>query len=153
MTRTILAASLVATLLSVPATTPSDQDPRSEVLAQERKAMDAWVEGNPDPALAASAADITYFHVMTEKRLDGLPAVKALFDSYRGRRLYDGYEMLDPKVQVGTDMAVLTYILLQKNGAVTTRWNATQVYQRTPGGWRVIHSHWSQTAPSLSPQP
>jgi hypothetical protein len=41
---------------------------------------------------------------------------------------------------------VLTYILVRHVGASTTRWNATQVYQRKKDGWRVIHSHWSVTA-------
>jgi hypothetical protein len=30
-------------------------------------------------------------------------------------------------------------------GTVTSRWNATQVYQRKNEGWRIIHSHWSET--------
>jgi len=96
-----------------------------------------------------SDTEITYFHVMSEKRLDGFAAVKALVDPYRGRPLYDGYDMLEPKVQVAGEVAVLTYILVQRRGLVTNRWNSTQVYQRKAGGWRLIHSHWSQNAPNI----
>jgi ketosteroid isomerase-like protein len=74
--------------------------------------------------------------------------VKALYDAYRGRPLFDSYEIVDPKVQTGGDVAVLTYILVQQNGSTANRYNATEVYQRKKDGWRVIHSHWSATKPS-----
>ncbi len=112
--------------------------------------MDAWTQGNPDPALAVADPDITYFHVMTEKRVDGISALKALVEPYRGRPLYDSYEMLEPRVQLAGDVAVLTYILVRHNGPAATRWNATQVYQKKSEGWRCLHSHWSQTAPPIS---
>ena len=66
-----------------------------------------------------------------------------------GRRpLFDSYEMAGPKVQTSGDIAVLTYILVRHTGSATSRWNATQVYQRKKEGWRIIHSHWSATKPS-----
>lgn len=117
----------------------------AEVVALERKVMDAWIQGNPDPLLAVADPGITYFHVMTGTRLDGLAAVRALVEPYRGRPLFDSYEMVEPKVQVAGEVAVLTYILVQKNGAASSRWNATQVYQKGTSGWRLTHSHWSRT--------
>ena len=126
-------------------------DPASEIIALERKAMDGWILGDPGPSLAISDADITYFHVMPEKRLDGLAAPKALVEPFRGRSLFDSYEMLEPKVQASGDLAVLTYVLVRRNGSASSRWNATQVYQKKTEGWRIIHSHWSQTAPPLTP--
>jgi hypothetical protein len=122
--------------------------PSREILALERQALDGWQTGNPDPMLAIADPDIAYFHVMTTQRLDGLPAVKALFERYRGTPLFDSYEIAAPRVQAAGGTAVLTYILVQHTGAATTRWNATQVYQRKKDGWRVIHSHWSATRPS-----
>ena len=121
-----------------------DQSAR-EVIALERKVLDAWQVGNPDAMLAIADPDITYFHAMTEKRVDGLPSLSALFEAYRGRPLFDSYEMAEPKVQVSGDVAVLTYILVRHVGTATTRWNSTQVYQHKTEGWRVIHSHWSVT--------
>jgi ketosteroid isomerase-like protein len=29
------------------------------------------------------------------------------------------------------------------------RWNATEVYRRMSGKWRIIHNHWSFTKPDL----
>lgn len=149
MKKTILALSLAAALAGTATTAVAGPDTAAEIVALERKALDGWIQGNPEPALSMSDADITYFHVMTEKRLDGLTALKALVEPFRGRPLFDSYEMVEPKVQAVGDMAVLTYILVQRFGSMTSRWNGTHVYQRKPEGWRVIHSHWSQNAPKI----
>ena len=108
-----------------------------------------WLKGNPAPVLAASDADITFFHVMTDQRLEGLAALRELYASYGGRPLFDSYEIRNPKVQSGADMAVLTYHFVTRNGEVTRNWNATVVYQKKAAGWRVIHSHFSQTKPPM----
>jgi len=124
--------------------------PEREVLALERQAMDGWLKGNPDPQLAISDPEITYFHAVVEKRIDGLAALKELYEPYRGVPLYDSYEMLNPKVQVAGDVAILTYQLARHNGTATTYWNGTQVYRKKKEGWRVIHTHWSA---AKAPQP
>ena len=141
----VLAGAVAAALAGVLAAADRDDAAAREVLALERTTLDGWQVGNPDPLLAISDPDITYFHVVTDKRLDGLPALKALFEAYRGRPLCDSYEMAEPKVQATGDTAVLTYVLVRHVGTATTRWNATQVYQRKKEGWRIIHSHWSAT--------
>jgi hypothetical protein len=122
-------------------------DTLRDLLALERQAMDGWRSGNPDPTLDAADPEITYFHVMTTKRLNGLTEVKSLVEPYRGTSLFDSYEIVEPQVQLAGPVAVLTYCLVQHKGETTYRWNATQVYERKPAGWRVIHSHWSQVRP------
>lgn len=117
--------------------------PEQEILALERRTMDGWLKGDPAPALAACDASVTYFHIMTEKRLDGLAAVKALYEGYGGQPLMDSYDIVSPKVQLAGDAAVLTYEFVTRNGALTRRWNATTVYAKRADGWRVIHSHFS----------
>ncbi len=144
----VLVCAAAAALCGVLAAADPSEVVAPEILALERKALDGWQVGNPDALLAISDPEITYFHAMTDTRLDGLPAVKVLFEGYRGRPLFDSYEMAEPKVQAGDDTAVLTYILVRHIGTMTTRWNSTQVYQRKKEGWRVIHSHWSVTRPS-----
>jgi len=144
----ILACMAASALCGALAAADPDAVAAREVLALERTALDGWQTGNPDPLLAISDPGITYFHVMTGHRLDGLPAVRALFEGYRGRSLFDSYEMAEPKVQTSGDIAILTYILVRHAGTTTTRWNATQVYQRKKEGWRIIHSHWSATSPT-----
>jgi hypothetical protein len=113
------------------------------IVAMERRAMDGWRDGNPDELLKISDPEITYFHSALGLRLAGLEAVKALYESYRGRPLFDRYEMVDPKVVVAGSVAVLTYGFTTHNGALTRRWHATEVYREGPSGWRIIHSHFS----------
>jgi ketosteroid isomerase-like protein len=96
--------------------------------------------------LAASDPDITLFHVITGGRIEGVAAVKELYAPFAGRPLYDSYQIENPKVQSGGDMAVLSYQLVTHNGDLTRKWNATEVYQKKKAGWRVIHSHFSSTA-------
>jgi ketosteroid isomerase-like protein len=143
----ILAAA--AALWAAPVWADDTSDPARQVLALEKQAMDGWLTGNPDPQLAIFDSEITYFHIMSDKRIEGLPAVRQLFEQYRGKRLYDSYEMLNPKVQVSGDVAILTYQLARVNGSVTTSWKGTLVYQKKKEGWRVIHCHWS----TVNPQP
>ena len=145
---TTLACAAFAALCIVPAAAGQNDATASDILAMERKALDGFQAGDPNPCLAMADPAITYFHIVTGKRLDGLPALKALFDNYRGRSLFDSYEMADPQVQIAGDAAVLTYILVRHVGTEVTRWNSTQVYQRKKEGWRVIHSHWSMNQPS-----
>jgi len=42
--------------------------------------MDGWLQGSPDAFLAIADPAITYFHSTIETRLDGLAAVKAVFE-------------------------------------------------------------------------
>jgi hypothetical protein len=126
------------------------QDPavstERELIAIERASMEGWLKGDSGPMLAAADPSITLFHVMTPGRLDGAAAVKALYAPYAGRPLYDSYQIANPKVQSGADMAILTYQLVTQNGATTRRWHATEVFQKKKDGWRVIHSHFSAAA-------
>ena len=143
MRKTIPVLAAMAVTWGAPPWASSGGDPAQEVLALERQAMDGWQNGNPDPQLAISDPQITYIHAVVGKRLEGLPALKELYERYRGTPLFDSYEILNPKVQATGDVAVLTYELLRRNGSVTTYWNATQVYCRKKEGWRIVHTHWS----------
>lgn len=152
MNKTILICTIAAALCGRLASAGSDADTERIILATERQIMNDWLKGNFDKLLEMSDPEITYFHAVTDKRLDGLPAVRELYEGYRGRPLFDSYEIIDPKVQVSGDTAILTYQLETRNGAVVRRWNATQVYRKKEG-WRIIHAHWSMTKPPLSAAP
>jgi ketosteroid isomerase-like protein len=115
-----------------------------EILALERGAMDGWRVGDPEPSLALLDPEITYFHDPVQERLRGLAAVKALFEPYRGRPLFDAYEIHDPDVRVAGDAAILTYQLVTHRGSTTDRWNSTEVFQKKRGNWRIVHAHWSR---------
>jgi hypothetical protein len=148
MKSAFLACAIAVAWCSVYGFQDSHAQIERELVALERAAMDGWLQGDPGPMLAAADPDITFFHVMTGQRLDGVAAVQGLYAAYRGRPLYDSYRIDNPKVQASGDMAVLTYQLVTRNGDVTRKWNATQVYQRKNAAWKVIHTHFSAAAPA-----
>jgi ketosteroid isomerase-like protein len=85
--------------------------------------------------------------------IDGLTAMTDYYRPITGTVKVSQYEMIGPKVQRHDDVAVLTYNLrsegVQPDGRqLTVNWNSTSVYARTGGRWKMVHSHWSVTAPS-----
>src|SRR4051812_14431289 len=81
------------------------------VIELERAALDRWGKGDPQGYVETYAPDITYFDPFTEKRVDGLPAIKEMLRPFVGKIHIDHYEMLNPRVQGSGDLAVLTYNL------------------------------------------
>jgi hypothetical protein len=66
------------------------------------------------------------------------------------------YDMIDPVVQVEGNIAVLTFNLVnygKPSGSaeetVLAGWNASEIYRKVDGAWRIIHAHWSFTQPQL----
>lgn len=118
----------------------------------ERAALDRWGKGDPNGFLESYAPEITYFDVATQRRLDGHAAMTDYYRPFTGMIKIPRYEMIGPKVQLHGAVAVLTYNLrsetLQSAGReVTVLWNSTSVYARMGRQWKMIHSHWSLTAP------
>lgn len=63
-----------------------------------------------------------------------------------GKLFADSYDFRNPRVQIGNDMAVLTYQLFAKTTLIDM--DCIEVYQKEKGGqWRVIHSTWSFIRP------
>ena len=143
---------LLGALLAATRARSTDVAQADAVIALERAALDRWGKGDPGGFLETYAPDVTYFDPTTERRVDGHDAITAYYRPFTGKIKIPRYEMIGPKVQRRGDVAVLTYNLrseaLQPGGTqVTVRWNSTSVYARTGRGWKVIHSHWSLTAP------
>lgn len=55
------------------------------------------------------------------------------------------YELVDPKVQIYGDIAILTlrYQSTSLDGKPDPPWKATSVYRLIDSEWRVVHAHWS----------
>lgn len=134
-------------------------DRRSEeIMALERSALDRWIAFDPQGYLDLYAADVAYFDPNQERRVDGREAMKTLLEpvkNFKGSIKDRRYEMIAPQVQHHGDVALLTFHLINYGKladgkeAVLARWNATEVYSRMGGKWRIIHSHWSYTKPEL----
>lgn len=129
------------------------------IMAMERAALDRWGKGDPDGYFEIMARDETYFDPTGAKRVDGEEALRPLIAPFRGKIRIDRYEMIDPRVQGDDHVAVLTFNLISRGAQVNAgkkgdvRWNATEVYQRIDGRWKIVHSHWSYTKPELKEQP
>ncbi len=128
-----------------------------ELMALESAAMARYRRADPFGFTDISAPGVTYFDSRTPRRVDGLAALRAEMQKRAGLIRYDAMDFLDPWAQVHGDTAVLFYRFLDTNlqpdGSVDRRtaWNCTEVFHKTDGAWRIVHTHWSlihgQTAP------
>jgi ketosteroid isomerase-like protein len=120
-----------------------EPDPAELIIGLERAALERWGQGDPDGFLDISADDVSYFDPFAAERLDSREALRAIYDQLRGKIRIDRFEMVAPRVQFSGDVAVLTYRFDSHGSEGSMHWNTTEVYQKTPAGWKVIHTHWS----------
>ncbi len=124
-----------------------ETDVAPRIIALERSALDRWGKGDPSGFLELSAPDVVYFDPFVERHLDGLEALTRYYEAARGRIRIDRYELLNPKVQVYGDTAVLTFNSVSYKGDTLSRWNCTEVFRRQGDRWLIIQTHWSLTQP------
>jgi Calcium/calmodulin dependent protein kinase II association domain len=123
----------------------------ADIVRLERKALDRWGSGDPGGFLDVYAEGVTYFDPLTAQRIDGHQAMEDYYAPWVGKIKIARYEMLNPCVVVGGDMALLTYNLVnyiidsRVAESVGSQWNSTTVYERRGDLWKTIHSHWSFT--------
>ena len=113
-----------------------------EIIQMERAALERWGAGDPSGFLEISAPDVVYFDPFHERRIDGLPALTALYESIRGQVHVQEFELIDPRVQEFGDIAILTFVDASLCDGKPQRWNCTEVYKRSAGVWRIVQTHW-----------
>ena len=123
----------------------TEQETTTTIIAMERAALERWGNGDPSGFLEISAPDVVYFDPYQQVRLDGLEALTALYESIRGMVHVDRFELLNPCVQVGCEMAVLTFNYVSYRNEKPLAWNCTEVYRQSDEGWKIIQTHWSYT--------
>ena len=140
----------IPVLAVVPAAKPAD-DLTAEIIAMEKAMLDRWGTGDTDSFLELAAPEITYFDPSLDKRLVGREAFEKFLAPLKGTFRVPKYEMIDPKVQVHGEAAVLSYNMIDYNetGINTFRMNVTEVYARQDGRWILFHSHFSITKPQV----
>ena len=137
-----------AQLKAVHETTQNDGQIAATIIAMEHAALDRWGKGDPSGFLEISASDMVYFDPSLDRRLDGLNELTKLYENIRGKIFVDRYELVNPKVQLCGDCAVLTFNYEGYSGGRIYRWNCTEVYRHQNNRWEIVHTHWSQTKPS-----
>jgi ketosteroid isomerase-like protein len=123
--------------------------PAAEIMGLETGAMERWRKGDPGGFLALSAPAATYFDTGTARRLNGLQELKREYDGRVGKIHYDVMEFVSPRCWAFEGAVVLFYqffsTTLNTDGTIKSRtpWNCTEVYAKTAGAWKIVHSHWS----------
>jgi ketosteroid isomerase-like protein len=123
----------------------NEQEITSTIIAMERAALYRWGQGDPSGFLELCAPDVVYFDPYQERRIDGLEALRQYYKTIWGQVRFDRFELLNPRVQVGSEPAVLTFNYASYSGAKASHWNCTEVYRCEAGRWQIIQTHWSYT--------
>lgn len=122
-----------------------------EIVTMERKALARWCKGDPSGFLEISAPEVAYFDPFVPKRVDGWDRLNSYYEGIRGQVSATRFELIDPRVQEGGELAVLTFNFVSWGGNENEfRWNCTEVFRRTPSGWKIIQTHWSFAQPTLA---
>lgn len=119
------------------------------IIGLEEAALEKWFKGDTSGyAELWSKRSFTYFDAVVTERLDEFAATADLFKKVEGNLLATSYEIRSPRVQLGVDMAVLTYQLFAKTNLINMEYNCIEVFQKEEDGqWHVIHSTWSILRP------
>lgn len=120
------------------------------LLAQDKAAFERWYQGDPFAYLDIMADEVTYFSPFANSILDGKSTVYAAIAPAEGQIHSPGFAVIDPKIQLGENIAVLTFILseLDEGGVQTAGWKVTEVCRQVGDNWRIIHLHYSAVAES-----
>jgi ketosteroid isomerase-like protein len=121
-------------------------DIAARIIGMEEDALVRWGRGDPDGFLEICAPDIVYFDPYVEQRIDGLESLAEYYVDTRGVVKFDRFELINPRVQVQGDVAVLTFNYVSYRGDGESRWNCTEVYALRADHFRIIQTHWSYTA-------
>ena len=126
----------------------SDAAVAEAIVAAETEALIRWGAGDPGGFLDICHPDVTYFDPFLEARLDGLNALTGHYENLRGKVHVDTFELINPRVVVGGELAVLSFNYVSKNGSGTYRWNCTEVYRSVAARWLIVQTHWSHVQPA-----
>jgi hypothetical protein len=121
------------------ATTGADE----AIIAIETQALRRWGDGDPDGFLDICHPEVTYFDPFNDSRINGLPALRHYYEQLRGQVHIDRFEIINPKVVLGQDLAVLSFNFAAQGGNDTFRWNCTEAYRKVEGRWLIVQTHWS----------
>ena len=119
------------------------------IIGLEEAALEKWFRGDTSGyAELWSKNSFTYFDAVVTERVEQLADMASLFDRVEGNLNAKSYEVRVPRVQLGKDMAVLTYQLFAKTNLIDMEYNCIEVFQKEDDGeWYAIHSTWSIIRP------
>ncbi len=148
MTRTaILAALMVSVILGGCDSKTPHQNADQEIISLERSALDKWAQGNTGGFIDISADEVTWFDFApgAQLRIEGIEALRTYLAPFTGQIPPHTYEIVNPKVQIYGNTAILTFHWegTMTDGTPLDGWKVTSVYQWKEGKWYQVHAHWS----------
>jgi uncharacterized protein (TIGR02246 family) len=148
MSRTATLAAILPLLVLTGCTSNAPpQNADQEVIALERSALDKWSQGNTVGYIDIAADDVTWFDFNPgpQLRIEGVEAVRNLLAPLAPQIPHHTYQLLDPRVQVYGNTAILTFHWsgTTTEGQSLPKWKVTSVYHWKDGKWRMVHAHWS----------
>lgn len=119
------------------------------IIGLERAALDKWFKGDSTGYRELwSEHSFSYFDSVAPKRVDSHAEISTFVRGVVDGKLYaDSYDFVNPRVQIGGDMAVLTYQLHAKTTLINMHYNCIEVFQKEGDEWRVVHSTWAFIQP------
>lgn len=129
--------------------TAEERELAEHIIGLEKSALDKWFKGDTSGYERLwSKRSFTYFDAVVTERVDDHATIARFLETIEGKLHADSYDFRSPRVQVGKDIAVLTYQLFAETNLIDMEYNCIEVYQKEDDGqWRVIHSTWSFIRP------
>jgi ketosteroid isomerase-like protein len=122
---------------------------KATIIALEKQALELWNNGNPDGFIELSSDDVIYFDPVFENKLEGKKALEDYYNPIRGKIKIDLYKMINPVVQLSSEVAVLAYNYEAHRDSMIFKMNCTEVYRlNSSNQWKIIHTHWSFVQPN-----
>ncbi|MCL1973839.1 MAG: nuclear transport factor 2 family protein [Bacteroidetes bacterium] len=127
----------------------SNNEPvKATIIALEEEALREWNNGNPDGFIALSSDDVVYFDPTLENQLVGKKALEDYYNPIRGKDKTTLYKMINPVVQLSSEIAVLSFHYEAYMDSLMIKLNCTEVYKlNSSNQWKIIHTHWSFVQP------
>lgn len=119
------------------------------IIGLEKSALGKWFNGDTSGYEQLwSRRSFSYFDAVVTERIDDHATIAAFLKTIDGKLFADSYDFRNPRVQIGQDMAVLTFQLFAKTTLIDMAYNCIEVFQKEEDGeWHVIHSTWSFIRP------
>lgn len=138
--------SILFLFVSCTNSSPKQEEVVETIIKLERKALDNWAKGDPVRFAENFSKDATYFDdIAAQSRVEGIEEITKYFKSLNGKIPPHKYELINPKVQVYGDIAILTfrYNSTSQNNESGPPWKSTSVYRLLDDKWKVVHANWS----------